>query len=180
MDRRTRAYRSGIPNRPEAKLSIDHPLVYRLRVFNERGATWVDDGQVVWLCAVRRREDGSDDAFAWFSELHRARKLLPTDGDVPRDRAEKAVRPHRRLRSDLYQLTDEALREPEKELWADLGGWLPSRVITSIDQGITEIWCAIACGPWTATTGLPVRTEGGGASLLIAGRRSEVGVPQRP
>lgn len=58
-------------------LSIAHP-VYRLRVSTERGATWIDDDGVVWLCAVRRREDGSDsDAFAWFAELYASDRLLP-------------------------------------------------------------------------------------------------------
>jgi len=57
-------------------LAIDHPLVYRLRVSSERGATWVDEDGVVWLCAVRRREEGSDDdAFAWFAELHQDGRL---------------------------------------------------------------------------------------------------------
>ena len=42
-------------------LSIAHPVVYRLRVSTERGATWLDEDEVLWLCAVRRREDGSDD-----------------------------------------------------------------------------------------------------------------------
>ncbi|MDA8386690.1 MAG: hypothetical protein M0Z88_10620 [Actinomycetota bacterium] len=74
-------------------LSIDHPLVYRLRVSSERGATWVDEEGVVWLCAVRRREEGSDgDTFAWFAELHRAGRLLPTDDDRRRDQAEEVLR----------------------------------------------------------------------------------------
>ena len=42
-------------------LSISYPLVYRLRVSSERGAAWLDEEGIVWLCAVRRREEGSDD-----------------------------------------------------------------------------------------------------------------------
>jgi len=43
-------------------LAIVQPVVYRLRVGSFRGATWVDEGNgIVWLCAVRRREQDSDD-----------------------------------------------------------------------------------------------------------------------
>jgi hypothetical protein len=42
---------------------------------------------VVWLCAVRHREDGfgDDDAFEWFAQLHASDQLLPTDDDHLRD-----------------------------------------------------------------------------------------------
>ena len=75
-------------------LSIDHPLVYRLRVSSERGATWVDDSdEIVWLCSAHRREDDSDeDAYAYFAQLHAAGALLPDDDDRLRDRAEGALR----------------------------------------------------------------------------------------
>ncbi|MGH3470437.1 MAG: hypothetical protein ACRDPG_00125 [Nocardioidaceae bacterium] len=126
-------------------LSIDHPLVFRLRISNERGATWVDEGHVVWLCAVRRREDGSDDdAFEWFAELHATGRLLPTDDDRLRDQAEEAVRTHGSLRRDLFDLADRALAEPGREFETDLDGWLPALVITYTDSGLTEIWCAIS------------------------------------
>src|ERR1700676_5720534 len=53
------------PTSPDGQkriLSIAHPLVYRIRVSSERGATWADDGHsIVWLCAVHRREQDSDD-----------------------------------------------------------------------------------------------------------------------
>jgi mRNA-degrading endonuclease RelE of RelBE toxin-antitoxin system len=53
-------------------LAIVQPVVYRLRVGSFRGATWVDEGNgIVWLCAVHRREqDSDDDAYAWFADLH--------------------------------------------------------------------------------------------------------------
>ena len=52
----------------------------------ERGATWIDDDGVVWLCAVRRREDGFDAAaFEWHAQLHASDQLLPTDDDHLRD-----------------------------------------------------------------------------------------------
>lgn len=107
-------------------LSIDHPLVYRLRVSNERGVTWVDEEGVVWLCAVRRREEGSDDdAFSWLAELHRDGRLLPNNEDRLRDQAEQAVRLFRRLKGALFESVDRARDGPGTEHDQDLDGWLP-------------------------------------------------------
>ena len=125
-------------------LSIAHPVVYRLRVSTERGATWIDDDGVVWLCAVRRREDGSDsDAFAWFAQLHASDRLLPTDDDHLRDQAEEVLRLHRRLTSDLFELVDRALADRGTECATDLDGWLPARVLVIQGGGVEEIWCGI-------------------------------------
>ena len=75
-------------------LSISQPLVYRLRLSSQRAATWVDEEHcIVWLCAVHRREEGSDDdAYAWFADLGAAGRLLPCDDDRLRDRAEAVIR----------------------------------------------------------------------------------------
>jgi hypothetical protein len=126
-------------------LSIAYPLVYRLRVSSERGATWVDDEDVVWLCAVRRREEGADDdAFVWFGELHSTGRLLPTDDDRLRERAEETVGLVRRLQLDLFHLVDEAVGNPSTEQAADLDGLLPCRAIAYTSQEVEEIWCAIS------------------------------------
>lgn len=126
-------------------LSIAHPLVHRLRLSSERGATWLDEDGVVWLCAVRRREERSDgDAFRWFAELHESGRLLPTDDDRLRDKAEEALRLFELLRGDLCALVDGARAEPGVEHEADLGGWLPSRAIAFGSGGVEEIWCAIS------------------------------------
>ena len=138
-------------------LSISHPVVYRLRVSGERGATWLDDNEVVWLCAVRRREDGSDDdAFEWFAQLHAAERLLPSDDDQLRDRAEEVLRLHRRLTSELFELTDRALAHSGTEWVADLDGWLPTRVLVIDGGGVEEIWCAISV---RASDGTFIRPE---------------------
>lgn len=126
-------------------LAIDRPLVYRLRIASERGATWIDDDGIVWLCAVRRREDGSDDdAFEWFEELYRNGRLLPTGDDRLRDEAEEAIRSFRRLRREVFELVDRARGDPEGEHQSDLDGWLPARAIVHRDEVVEEIWCAIS------------------------------------
>lgn len=94
------------PNSPTGQkriLSIDHPLVYRIRVSSHRGATWVDEQVVddearviVWLCAAHRREAGSeDDAYVYFASLHASDELLPDGDDRLRDKAVAAIRLYR-------------------------------------------------------------------------------------
>lgn len=126
-------------------LSIAHPLVYRLRVSNERGATWLDPEEIVWLCAVERREDDSDDdAFVYFVELHGKSHLLPDDDDRLRDDAETATRLHHRLVDDLVHLTDRALADRDREHHDQLAEVLPARVLVIETGGVTEVWCGIS------------------------------------
>lgn len=127
-------------------LSIDNPLVYRIRVSSHRGATWIDEAaQVVWLCAARRREEGSDgDAYAWFAQLHGRGHLLPTADDALLDRAEAAIRRQRELTRDLLALLDKALTTPGEEQSQDLGGWAPCRALMIRSEGAEEIWCALS------------------------------------
>lgn len=134
------------PRGQKRVLSIERPLVYRLRVSDERGATWVDDDRdVLWLCAVRRRETGSkDDAFVWFADLHAAGKLLPTDDDQLRDDAEKVLLLQRQLSAELHALVDEARTLPGVELTTNVAQTIPCRVLVLGDDEIDEIWCALS------------------------------------
>ncbi|MGO9559864.1 MAG: hypothetical protein ACLPYW_12365 [Acidimicrobiales bacterium] len=137
------------PTSPEGQkriLSVASPVVYRLRVSDERGATWVDDEHgIVWLLAVRRREQGSDDdAFSWFASLHASERLFPDEDDVLRDRAEAVLRFHKLLTRDLLQLADSALATVGKELVVDLGEWLACRMLVLEEGGLQEIWCALS------------------------------------
>jgi hypothetical protein len=68
-------------------LSIERPLVYRLRHGRWRGATWLEaDAARCWLCAGAQREEGSgEDAYELFAALHRTERLLPDDDDRLRD-----------------------------------------------------------------------------------------------
>jgi hypothetical protein len=127
-------------------LSIDRPLVYRLRDSSSRAATWVDERHdVVWLCAVHRREEGSyQDAYAWFAMLHRAGELLPSDDDRLRDRAEAVIRLQRGLTSELLRFVDDVTMRTGAELRTDLGHYLPCRALVVISGDVEEIWCALS------------------------------------
>lgn len=133
-------------------LSIDHPLVYRIRVSSHRGATWVDERIVddeerviVWLCAARGRETGSeDDAFVHFAALHASDELLPDDDDRLRDQSEAVLRLFKGLSRELIALLDAALAEKGTEQRADLGDWLPCRILVLQGEGVEEIWCAVS------------------------------------
>jgi len=72
-------------------LSIEHPLVYRLRHGRWRDATWLEaEAARFWLCAGAQREEGSgEDAYEIFAALHRAGRLLPDDDDRLRDELEE-------------------------------------------------------------------------------------------
>src|SRR5665811_523758 len=99
-------------------LSINSPHVFRLRVSDERGATWLDKGhEVVWLCAVCRREGGSDDdAYLYFEGLHASDRLLPSGDDYLRLRAEAAVLQHKLNTSALIGVVEYALAYPNQEV----------------------------------------------------------------
>jgi hypothetical protein len=134
------------PTGQKRVLVIDRPLIYRLRVSSSRGATWVDEGHgIVWLCAARRREEGSDgDAFAWFADLHARGTLLPSRDDRLRDLAETAIRLRRGLIGELLQLVDGAISQRGGEMATDLGGHIPCRVLVQSGGGVDEIWCALS------------------------------------
>ena len=127
-------------------LSIDKPLVYRIRVSWLRGATWVDEAPaIVWLCAVAGRQDGSDDdAYEVFRQLHDRGELLPTSDDRLRDRAEAAIRLQRGLTSDLIQLVRDAVGSPDRELRTTLGDYIPCRVLVIKSRDSLEVWCALS------------------------------------
>jgi hypothetical protein len=139
-------------------LAIDRPLIYRVRVSEYRGATWGDDERdIVWLCAARRRQEGSDeDAYSYFEDLHEQGNLLPADDDYLRDRAEAAFRLQRGLTAELLALVDQALATQGTEYRQDLSAWLPCRVLVLESSGVQEIWCALGT---RATHGTGVKPQ---------------------
>lgn len=125
-------------------LSIDHPLVYRLRHGRWRGATWleVDDGRC-WLCAGARREDGSgDDAYEVFAALHRADRLLPGADDYLRDALERNARIIDDATAAIPEALANALARPGRDVAARLGDLVDARLHASVAG--EEIWVAVA------------------------------------
>jgi hypothetical protein len=134
------------PRGQKRVLAIAYPLIFRLRMSSCRGATWVDDQHgIVWLCAVNRREEGSeDDAYAWFADLHARGQLVPSEDDRLRDRAEAVIRLHRGLTAGLLQLVEDAFAHRGTEMAVDLGGYVPCRVLVQGGEGLDEMWCALS------------------------------------
>jgi hypothetical protein len=134
------------PSSPKGQkriLSIDEPLVFRLRISSGRGATWVDE-PVVWLCGVHgRQEDSDDDAFNYFQGLHAAGNLLPTEPDRLRLRAEDVLILANELTEALVSIIDRAISAPDVELAVDLCEWMPCRVLVRESRGLQEVWCGL-------------------------------------
>jgi hypothetical protein len=133
------------PTSQKRILSIGTPMVHRLRVSSERGATWIDAARnVVWLCAVHKREaDSDDDAFSYFGELHGQGRLLPDRDDALRLAAEEAVYAHTQLTKALMELFEVALNEPGKTQEAALCDLVPCRLVATQGNGLQEVWCSL-------------------------------------
>lgn len=126
-------------------LSIESPLVYRIRHSVWRGAIWVDDSQgLVWLLAAKQREEGSpDDAYEHFEGLSRAARLLPGDDDYRRDRLESSSRFLAAAQREVPDLLD-AARSSGGEVDVALGGSVPVRVISTVAENLEETWVAVS------------------------------------
>jgi hypothetical protein len=136
------------PNSPDGQKRIEvisSPLVYRLRIGDERGATWVEDSlDVVWLCGVKPRRKGSpEDAYAQFPRLHERGEFLPSADDYRRDESEKVIGYFKKLSEELLVTLLEARLNPGTEICRDLDDWLPCRLIVTHGGGYEEIWCAL-------------------------------------
>jgi hypothetical protein len=129
-------------------LAIKAPLVYRLRHSDLRGATWVDPNDALWLLAVeRRKEDAEDDAYEYFTELHRKGRLLPTPDDELRLHAEVAAKFLLAIRDDVVELCTEATFNLEVDLPLEQARVLANRIparIRAVPGGVHEIWLAIS------------------------------------
>lgn len=125
-------------------LSIDRPLVYRIRHARWRGATWLetDEGRF-WLCASALREEGSgDDAYERFAALHDAGRLLPDDDDRLRDALERNARIIDAASETVSGAVAGALRERGRDIAVRFGDIVDARLhATSAGD---ELWVAIA------------------------------------
>lgn len=118
-----------------------------------------EEHDVVWLCAVHRRQEGSDDdAYTWFAKLPADGMLLPSSDDRLRDRTGAVIRLQRGLTAALLRLVDDARSRKGSELNANLGGYLPCRVLVRGNGQIEEIWCALRVAP-RRSAGCPLRAH---------------------
>jgi hypothetical protein len=125
-------------------LSIEHPLVYRIRHGRWRGATWLesDEGRF-WLCAGARREERSgDDAYKHFAALHTAGRLRPDGDDRLRDALERNARIIDTAAAAIPGALSDALAGRGHDLSLRAGELVDMRLHATAAGD--EIWVAIA------------------------------------
>jgi hypothetical protein len=125
-------------------LSIEHPLVYRLRHGRWRGATWLEtEAARFWLCAGAQREEGSgEDAYEVFAALHRAGRLLPDDDDRLRDELKRNARIIDDAADSISSLLADAFNHRDHDVTTCFGELVDARLhVTAPDE---EVWVAIA------------------------------------
>lgn len=125
-------------------LSIERPLIYRLRYSRWRGASWLQAAAGrFWLCAGAMREQGSDDdAYEVFAELHAAARLLPDGDDELRDRAERNARILASAAEVIPGALAKALRTRDEDVAIRFGELVDARLrVVSCGE---EVWVAIA------------------------------------
>jgi hypothetical protein len=140
----TRRLASVAPRGQKRILSIERPLVYRLRHGRWRGATYLEtEAGRFWLCAGAQREAGSgEDAYEIFAALHRARRLLPDDDDLLRDELERNARIIDDAVDSIPSVLADAFANRERDVTACFGGLVDARLhITASGE---EVWVAIA------------------------------------
>lgn len=125
-------------------LSIEHPLVYRLRHGRWRGATWLEtDAGRFWLCAGALRDEGSgDDAYEVFAGLHAAGRLLPDADDELRDALERNARIIDDATAAIREALDDALAARGRDVAVRFGDLIDARL--HVPASGDEIWVAIA------------------------------------
>jgi len=128
-------------------LCIPKPLVYRVRHSRKRGAVWLDrEAGILWLLAAEtREEDSNEDAYEYFQYLHQAGRLLPTEDDYLRDRAEVIVRFNRRAPMDVEGALDAARSNSGEDQEVVIGGTLPARICVVEDEDLEELWVMVSC-----------------------------------
>jgi hypothetical protein len=125
-------------------LSIERPLVYRLRHGRWRGATWLEgEAARFWLCAGALREEGSgEDAYEHFTALHGAGRLLPEDDDRLRDELERNARIIDAAAGSIAAVLADAFDHCACDVTTCFGQLVDARLhVTAPGE---EVWVAIA------------------------------------
>jgi hypothetical protein len=127
-------------------LAIRAPLVYRLQRGRRRGAAWPDErSDTFWLLAAGLRRQGSpDDAYAHFTRLHDAGRLLPTPDDAARIRLEAAARRYRRLSAEIPVAVSSARVRAGHCVSVALAGVIPCRMLLVKGKACDELWIAVS------------------------------------
>lgn len=135
----------GSPQGQKPILSIKDEMVFRVQKGRTSGATWVDDeSEIVWLLAAETREEGSrDDAYEYFQRLHVASKLMPTDDDQLRDRAETPARFYASLMAQAPAILEMARGSPGSEIRATIGEAVDVVVLLYREENLEEMWLAV-------------------------------------
>ena len=125
-------------------LSIEHPLVYRVRHGRWRGATWLEsEAARFWLCAGAQREEGSgEDAYVQFAALHRAQRLLPDKEDLLRDALERNARIIDAASDSIDAALAEAFDRRGHDRAISFAGLIGARL--HVVASGEEVWVAIA------------------------------------
>lgn len=132
------------PREQKRILSIEHPLVYRLRHGRWRGATWLETDEArLWLCAGALREEGSgDDAYELFAALHETGGLLPGADDRLRDALERNARVIDDATAAIPTALADAFDRRGRDVTVRLGNLIDTRL--HAPAAGDEIWVAIA------------------------------------
>jgi hypothetical protein len=136
--------RPTAPHGQKRILSIERPLVYRLRHGRWRGATWLEaEAARFWLCAGAQREEGSsEDAYEIFAALNHAGRLLPDDDDRLRDVLERNAHIVDDDADSISSLLADAFARRDRDVTARFGGLVDARLhITAPGE---EVWVAVA------------------------------------
>lgn len=125
-------------------LSIEHPLVYRVRHGRWRGATWLEsEAARFWLCAGAQREEGSgEDAYEQFAALHRAQRLLPDKDDLLRDALERNARIIDAASNSIDSALAEAFDRRGHDVAISFADLIDARLHVAASG--EEVWVAIA------------------------------------
>ena len=140
----TRRLAPAAPRGQKRILSIERPLVYRLRHGRWRGATWLDaEAPRFWLCAGAQREHGSgEDAYEIFAALHHAGRLLPDDDDWLRDELERNARIINDASDSIRATLADAFANRDRDVTASFDGLVDARLHVAAPG--EEVWVAIA------------------------------------
>ena len=125
-------------------LSIDSPLVYRIRHGRWRGATWLETDEArLWLCAGALREEGpGEDAYQLFAALHKSGRLLPNDDDHLRDTLERNARIIDDAAASIPRALAAAFAGRGRDVTTRIGDLIDARLHATAAGD--EIWVAIA------------------------------------